>query len=78
MITLHKLNGTAFVINAELIEFLEAGGGQETVVALATGNRFRVRETPEEITRLVVEYRRKLGASGKVVNPIQGFERKNP
>lgn len=78
MITLHKLNGAAVVINAELIECLEAGGGQETVVALATGNRFRVKETPEEICELVMEYRRKLGASGKAVNPIQGFERRNP
>jgi len=36
MIKVHKLNGTEFVINAELIETLE--GGPQTVVSLATGD----------------------------------------
>ena len=76
MITLHRLNGSTIVINAELIESLEKG--QETVVALATGNRFLVVETVEKVCELVVEYRQKVNSSGKVVNPIQGFERKNP
>ena len=74
MITLHKLNGDSIVINAELIESLE--GDRETVVALATGNRFVVREHPDEVTRKVLEYRRQINAQGKVVNPIAGFERK--
>ena len=78
MITLHKLNGTEFVLNAELIETLEGRGG-ETLVALATGNKFNVTESPEEISRKVVEYRRKLhadaAAAGKPVSPIKGFER---
>jgi len=76
VITLHRLNGSTIVINAELIESLEKG--QETVVALATGNRFLVVETVEKVCELVVEYRQKVNSSGKVVNPIQGFERKNP
>ncbi|MHB2025305.1 MAG: flagellar FlbD family protein [Elusimicrobiota bacterium] len=75
MIQLHKLNGTAFVINAELIEALEAG--QETSVCLATGNRYLVRESAEEITQKVIEYRREVNASGKTVNPIRGFERES-
>jgi flagellar protein FlbD len=74
MITLHKLNGSAVVINAELIESLEIG--QQTVVALATGNRFLVRESADEITQKVLEYRRQVNALAKAVNPIQGFERK--
>ncbi len=74
MIPLHKLNGHPFTINAELIEFLE--GEKETVISLATGNRFVVRESVEEVTRLVVEYRKKLVSESRVVNPIQGFERK--
>ncbi len=78
MITLHKLNGTPVVLNAELIETLEGGGGAETVVALATGNKYRVQETPEQITELVLEYRRKVNSSGKAVNPIKGFEREAP
>lgn len=76
MITLHRLNGSAIVINAELIESLETG--QETVVALATGNRFLVKESAEQVCELVIEYRKKVNSSGKVINPIQGFERKDP
>lgn len=78
MITLHKLNGTPVVLNAELIETLEGGGGQETVVALATGNKYRVQETPEQISQLVIEYRKKVNSSGKVINPIAGFTRQDP
>ena len=74
MIRLHKLNGGEIVLNAELIESLEAGG-QETVVGLATGNRFLVRESPDEVVERVVEYRRRVNASGKVVNPISGYKR---
>ncbi len=74
MIEVHRLNGHPFTINAELIEFLE--GDKETVISLATGNRFVVRESVADITRLVMEYRKKLLAEAKVVNPIQGFERK--
>ncbi|MEK7858007.1 MAG: flagellar FlbD family protein [Elusimicrobiota bacterium] len=75
MVKLHKLNGTEIVINAELIESLESGGGQETVVALATGNRYLVTETPDEVTQKVLEYRAKVNAGPKVVNPIQGYKR---
>ena len=74
MIRLHKLNGGEIVLNAELIECLEAGG-QETVVSLATGNRFLVREKPDEVVAKVMEYRRQVNSSGKVVNPISGYKR---
>ena len=70
MIRLHKLNGGEIVINAELIESLEPGA--ETVVSLATGNRFIVRESADEVTQKVLEYRRAVNSSGKVVNPFPG------
>ncbi|HAM35477.1 MAG TPA: flagellar protein FlbD [Elusimicrobia bacterium] len=73
MIKVHKLNGSEVIINAELIESLEPG--QETVVTLATGNRFLVRESADEVTQKVLEYRRQISASGKVVNPISGYTR---
>lgn len=75
MITLHKLNGDSVVINAELIESLEVGA--QTVICLATGNRFLVRESSDEVTQKVLEYRKKVNSEAKVVNPIAGFERKN-
>jgi flagellar protein FlbD len=76
VITLHKLNGTEFVINAELIEALEPGA--QTCVVLATGNRFIVTESAQEVQDRIIEYRQKVAAAGKVVNPIAGYKRENP
>ena len=77
MITLHKLNGAEVVVNAELIETLDAG--PETTVHLATGNKLMVREKADEIVAKVVEYRKAVNAAvvadGKPVNPIKGYER---
>ncbi|OGS40535.1 MAG: hypothetical protein A3J82_07535 [Elusimicrobia bacterium RIFOXYA2_FULL_69_6] len=73
MIKLHKLNGGEVVINAELIESLEPG--PQTAVALATGNRFLVRESADEVTEKVLEYRRAVNSSGKIVNPISGYRK---
>lgn len=77
MITLHKLNGSEVILNAELIECLEVGS-KETVVCLATGNRYLVIEKAEEIERKVIEYRKKVNAQSQAVNPIKGFDRENP
>ena len=74
MILLTRLNGQAVTINAELIEALEAVPNQ-TVVQLATSNRYVVRETVDEIVEKVIEYRRKVNSGAKAANPIQGFER---
>lgn len=76
MISIHKLNGQEIVINAELIESLEKG--RETIVCLATGNRFLIQENVEEVVQKVIDYRNKVNAGQKAVNPIAGFERHNP
>ena len=73
MIKLHKLNGSEVVVNAELIESLDPG--PETVISLATGNRFIVRENADEVIAKVLEYRRAVYATGKVVNPISGYQK---
>lgn len=73
MISLHRLNGTEVVVNAELIETLEPG--PQTVVHLATGNKVVVSEKADEIISKVVEYRKSVNSSGKAVNPISGYER---
>ena len=75
MIELTRLNGTRFTVNAEIIETLEASASN-TVVSLATSNRFVVRESVDDIVAKVIEYRKKLYAEKKVINPIEGFERK--
>ena len=74
MIKLHKLNGAEIVVNAELIESVEAT--PDTVLNLATGNRFLVRDSVQEVVEKVVEYKKKVYADKSCVNPIEGFEKK--
>lgn len=47
MIKLTKLNGEEFVVNAELIRFVESR--PDTFVTLTTEDRFIVRESMEEV-----------------------------
>lgn len=47
MIKLTKLNGEEFVVNAELIRFVESR--PDTFVTLTTDDRFIVRESMEEV-----------------------------
>ncbi len=57
MITLHHLRSAdAIVVNADLIETVEAT--PDTHVSLTTGRKLIVRETPAEVVALVVEFRR--------------------
>ena len=74
MIVLHKLNDNEIVINAELIESVEICGN--TVINLVTGNRFIVKESKEEIILKFIDYKKKVYSERKVINPIEGFEKK--
>jgi flagellar protein FlbD len=58
MILLTKLNGTEFVLNAELIRTIEAT--PDTTVRLTGGESFMVRETPDEVVARSIEYGRLL------------------
>ncbi len=58
MITLHRINGEAFTINADLIETVEST--PDTVVRLVNGHRYVVVEPMDEIVDLVVKYRQKV------------------
>ncbi|MDQ7772130.1 MAG: flagellar FlbD family protein [Elusimicrobiales bacterium] len=74
MIRLQKLNGTEVVVNAELIESVEAA--PDTVINLATGNRFLVKDSVDEVVAKVIEYRKKVYAEKKAVNPLEYYEKK--
>ena len=74
MIKLHKLNGAEIIVNAELIESVEAA--PDTVLNLATGNRFLVKNSVDEVIAKIVEYKKKVYSERKCVNPLEGFERK--
>jgi len=74
MIKLEKLNGSMVVVNAELIESVEAA--PDTVINLATGNRFLVKNPVDEVIAKVVEYKKKVYSERKCVNPLDGLEKK--
>ena len=56
MITLTRLNGSPFVINAEKIRYVEAT--PDTVVCCDTGDRMMVKEDLQEVLRRAIEYAR--------------------
>lgn len=54
MIRLTRLGGERFVLNAELIKYVESR--PDTYITLTTGERMVVTETPEEIVQRAIEY----------------------
>ena len=53
MIFLTKLDGTAFMLNEDLIETVNAT--PDTVIVLENGHSFIVRESMEEIQTIILE-----------------------
>ncbi len=56
MITVSRLDGSEVVVNAELIELVEAT--PDTHLTLTDGKRLIVREAPNEVVARVIAYRR--------------------
>jgi flagellar protein FlbD len=57
MITLHRLNGKEFVLNAEQIKFVEAT--PDTLITLAQNEeKFMVKESVDEVVTKVIDYKR--------------------
>lgn len=67
MIRLTKLDGQELVVNAELIEYIHAG--PDTLIALTTDRKIMVRESPEEVIRLTLEF--KARAARSLLVPMQ-------
>jgi flagellar protein FlbD len=63
MIKLSRLNGKEFVLNADLIEQIEAT--PDTVITLTNGKTVMVAESADQVIKKVLKYRRL----------IQGFRR---
>ena len=59
MITVTHFDHSEFILNADLIEFIEAL--PDTHITLVTGKKLLVRETTAEVVDRVVEFRRKAG-----------------
>ena len=73
MIRVHKLNGQETIVNAELIESIEAHGS-ETVLALATGNKIVVRESITEVVQKTVEYKKTVFSGATYLPEFLGGE----
>lgn len=58
MISLRRLNNQPMMVNADLIESLEAT--PDTVVTLTSGNKLVVRDTMQEIQDKIVDYKRRI------------------
>ena len=56
MITLTRLNGQPFVVNAEKIRYVEST--PDTMLCCDTGEKFMVRESLTEVIRRAIEYAR--------------------
>ncbi|HEX4651383.1 MAG TPA: flagellar FlbD family protein [Granulicella sp.] len=58
MLALTRLNGHRFFVNGDLIKYSEAS--PDTVLALVTGEKLVVTESPEEVMHAMLEYRAKV------------------
>ncbi|MEW5993973.1 MAG: flagellar FlbD family protein [Candidatus Zixiibacteriota bacterium] len=56
MIKVSRLDGSSLVLNADLIEFVEAI--PETMVCLTTGKKIMVQETVDDVIRRVTQFKR--------------------
>ncbi|MDE3075801.1 MAG: flagellar FlbD family protein [Chloroflexota bacterium] len=58
MISLTRLDGSEFVINADLIEIVEAT--PDTVITFAHDKKVLVRESPQEVIQRIIDFRRRV------------------
>jgi len=65
MIELSRLNGKKFLLNAELVESVEAM--PDTTIRLTSGKTYVVREGCEEVREALLQYRRSVihGSGGR-------------
>lgn len=58
MIRLTRLSGEEFILNADLIRFIETG--PDTFITLTTDDRLVVREKVDEVVSRVIDYARRI------------------
>ncbi len=56
MIKLTRLDGEAFILNAELIKYVEKR--PDTFITLTTGDRIVVTQSPDEVLKQTIDYHR--------------------
>jgi len=58
MIKLTRLNGSLIVVNADLIEYVEAN--PDTILTLTTGQKILIQDTVGEVIDKVTNYKRSI------------------
>ncbi len=58
MIKLTRLSGEAFIVNADLIRYIESR--PDTYITLTTNDRFIVREGADVVVQRAIEYARQI------------------
>ena len=69
MIHLTRLNKTAIILNADLIEHLEVT--PDTVICLTNGQKIRVTESAEQVLARVLQWRRLISAQGALPELVE-------
>ncbi len=69
MITVTRFDQSEFVLNADLIEFVEAK--PDTHITLVTGKKLLVRETAAQVVARVIEFRQQAGIFPRT--PVAGL-----
>ncbi len=69
MIHLTRFDGSDFVLNADLIEFVESL--PDTHITLVTGKKLLTRETADDVIARVVAYRQQAGSLAHI--PVAGM-----
>ncbi len=68
MLTLKRVNGTTFYLNAMMIELIEAT--PDTVITLVSGHKYVVAESVSEVLQQIAEYYRTIGLVGVAASQV--------
>ena len=69
MISVTRINGKPYVINADLIEFIEST--PDTVITTISGKKIMVADTIDQVIDKVLEYRRKVFPYKELVRDVE-------
>ena len=58
MVRLTRINHQSIILNSDLVEHMEST--PDTVITLTSGQKMVVLETPDEIVKQIIEFRRAL------------------
>ena len=69
MIWLTGIGGNRFVLNAEHIETVESL--PDITITLTNGRKFIVKESADEVIKLVIEYKRKIFGLAEIIRELR-------